>query len=109
MVNRTKIYSIIICIFFATYVNYILFDFSSAYMNEKAIDFIYSTLIGGSEEDGIIAVEYDSEGNTILGGSTKSIDFPITDDAFQPIYGGESDDSYYFHTWGFSWVFWTSI
>ena len=49
---------------------------------------LYSTYLGGSDDDGISAVAVDSVGNAYLTGSAASTDFPITPNAFQPFNGG---------------------
>ena len=43
----------------------------------------YSTLLGGSGDDDIYALQLDARGNIIVGGLTASPDFPTTTGAFQ--------------------------
>jgi len=39
---------------------------------------LYSTYLGGTGDDGGLAVSLDSQGNVIAAGQTRSIDFPVT-------------------------------
>ena len=43
---------------------------------------IFSTLLGGAAGDGASAVALAADGNIWVGGSTGSLDFPATGDAF---------------------------
>lgn len=52
---------------------------------------IYSTFIGGKEDDRIGFLCKDDSGNFILTGSTKSLDFPITPDALKTKPVGKKD------------------
>jgi len=52
---------------------------------------IYATRIGGSHFDAAIRVKVDPAGNAYATGLTKSRDFPVTPDALQTKFGGESD------------------
>ena len=55
-------------------------------------DLVYSTYLGGSDEDnGHNNVIVDSLGNIYLSGGTFSGDFPITGDAIDPTYNGGGD------------------
>ena len=51
---------------------------------------VYSTYLGGSDDDAAAAIAVDSGGHAYLTGSTSSADFP-TANAFQNHLGGESD------------------
>lgn len=53
---------------------------------------IYSTYLGGSENEEGQGLRLDNSGNAYLTGSTESSDFPVVD-AFQPVYGGRSGQS----------------
>jgi hypothetical protein len=46
-------------------------------------DLVYSTLLGGTLQDGIRAITVDEDGNAYLVGLTQSTDFPVTSDAYQ--------------------------
>ena len=49
----------------------------------------FATLLGGSEYDDVREVIPLADGSLLLGGQTVSPDFPVTEDVFQPRYGGE--------------------
>lgn len=54
---------------------------------------LWSTYIGGTGDDGVRAISLDDAGNMYVLGTTRSPDFPITDDALQKTIGGlYSDD-----------------
>jgi hypothetical protein len=46
----------------------------------------YSTYIGGSGSDQVLAFGFDPQNNVYVTGSTTSTNFPVTANAFQPIY-----------------------
>jgi len=52
---------------------------------------VYATYFGGSDNDLVRNLALDASGNLLLTGSTLSADFPVTKDAFQPVYGGNGD------------------
>jgi len=52
---------------------------------------LYSTYLGGSNDDRGFGVAVDSVGNAYVTGYTTSTDFPTTPGAFQTIYAGGSD------------------
>jgi beta-propeller repeat-containing protein len=51
---------------------------------------VYSSYLGGSDGDVGTGIGVDMNGNAYVTGLTFSQDFP-TKDAFQPVYGGNSD------------------
>ena len=51
---------------------------------------IYSTLLGGHNEDGLGQIALDPNGDVYAAGVTVSSDFPV-ENAFQPTYGGGGD------------------
>ena len=51
---------------------------------------IYSTLLGGHNEDGLGQIALDPKGDVYAAGVTVSSDFPV-ENAFQPTYGGGGD------------------
>ncbi len=52
---------------------------------------LYSTYVGGTNNDYGYAIAVNPDGSVYLGGGTSSSDFPVTSNAFQPTYGGGSD------------------
>ena len=52
---------------------------------------LYATYFGGSDNDLARKLSLDASGNLLLTGYTLSSDFPVTQDALQPLYGGNSD------------------
>jgi hypothetical protein len=52
---------------------------------------VYATYFGGSDNDEARKLSLDASGNLLLTGFTLSSDFPVTPDAIQPVYGGNSD------------------
>ena len=57
-------------------------------LNPAGTAVIYSTYIGGDDNDNGYGIAVDAEGNAYVTGSTSSIDFPTTPGAFQTRYGG---------------------
>ncbi len=52
---------------------------------------IYATYLGGSSSEEVRGMAVDGNGNLVLTGYTLSNDFPVTQDAAQPAYGGNGD------------------
>jgi len=52
---------------------------------------LFSTLLGGSDWDGIMGARIDASGNVYVAGHTRSPDFPLTPGAPQSKFGGNSD------------------
>jgi hypothetical protein len=52
---------------------------------------VYATYFGGSDNDEVRKLALDANGNLLLTGYTLSADFPVTRNAIQPAYGGNSD------------------
>jgi len=67
-----------------------LFDACVAKMSAAGDEFIYSTFLGGSANDGAFDVAVDLEGNAYLCGLTESSDFP-TNNAYDYTYNGDRD------------------
>jgi hypothetical protein len=67
-------------------------------MNPTASQLIFSTYVGGSLSDEGYSVKVDSQANAYLVGITDSSNFP-TSNAFQPKYGGGSDDAFVAVVW----------
>jgi hypothetical protein len=58
--------------------------------NKSPINIEFSTLFGGSGEDGTGRVAIDSQGNIVLASKSPSTDFPILN-AYQPVNNGSDD------------------
>lgn len=54
----------------------------------------YSTYLGGSDLDRGIAIALDGAGRAYVTGPTQSADFPTTEEAFQPVFGGGLNDAF---------------
>ncbi len=63
----------------------------NAFLNEydsSGNSTLYSTYLGGSDQDEAFGVAVDPSGNAYVTGYTQSSDFPVTPDALQSIHGG---------------------
>jgi hypothetical protein len=58
-------------------------------LNPTGTALVYSTFLGGSQQDIAYAIAVDSGGNAYVGGNSGSADFPTTADAFQTTNVGE--------------------
>lgn len=54
-------------------------------LNAKGDAIVYSTYLGGSDDDCGEGIAVDSAGNAYVAGETLSTDFPVTKGAFQPV------------------------
>jgi len=52
---------------------------------------VYSTYFGGADNDAVTGLAFDPEGNAIITGYTISPNLPVTPDAVQSTYGGDTD------------------
>jgi len=52
---------------------------------------IWATYFGGSQNDAVAGMALDPQGNIVLTGYTVSPNFPVTSDAIQSTYGGDTD------------------
>lgn len=59
--------------------------------NLGANSLVYASFFGGSEIDEITSLVLDPSGNLILSGYTLSDNFPVTTNAYQTKYGGDTD------------------
>lgn len=57
-------------------------------LNPTATALVYSTYLGGSDDDGADAIAVDKHGNAFIAGWTDSSNFPVTPTAFQVVFGG---------------------
>lgn len=62
-----------------------------AKMNMNNASLIYSTFLGGSSVDEALQIVIDANGNAAIAGYTVSSDFPITQNALQPGFGGNGN------------------
>jgi uncharacterized repeat protein (TIGR01451 family) len=60
-------------------------------LNSQGSAFVYSTFLGGEENDSTEGVALDPAGNLYVTGGTKSIGFPTTIGAFQASRAGDTD------------------
>jgi hypothetical protein len=58
-------------------------------LNPAGTALVYSTFLGGSQQDVGYAIAVDSDGNAYVGGKSESDDFPVTKGAFQTTNVGE--------------------
>ena len=59
--------------------------------NSTLDSILLSTFVGGSQNDELLQIELNSDGNIVLFGSTKSSDFPTTPDAYDQTINGNWD------------------
>jgi hypothetical protein len=69
------------------------FDAFVAKLTSDGSALVYSTYLGGSDDDLSAGIAIDAEGNAYVAGHTSSRDFP-TANALQPVYGGGSSDGF---------------
>ena len=55
---------------------------------------LWSTYLGGSANDAVYSIDVDSAYNLLVCGGTCSSNFPTTEDAWQPNYGGGTADGF---------------
>ncbi len=60
-------------------------------LNPSGSDLIYSTFVGGGDQEEGAAIALRSDGTAYVGGWTYSPDFPTTPNAFDPTYNGDAD------------------
>jgi hypothetical protein len=61
-------------------------------MTKSGVDsLVYATYFGGSGNDEVNKIAFDSKGNILVTGYTLSSDYPVTKDAMQRTYGGNAD------------------
>lgn len=59
-------------------------------LNASGSALLYSTYVGGTDDDAGFRIAIDSHGDAYVAGLTTSADFPTTAAAFQPTFGGGS-------------------
>src|SRR5260370_20150699 len=60
-------------------------------LNSQGIGLIYSTFLGGEQNDSAVGVVADSSGNAYVTGGTRSTGFPATPNAYQSFVAGDTD------------------
>lgn len=55
---------------------------------------LWSTFLGGSKQEGGIALALDHQQNVIVGGRTYSSDFPVTPGCYDPVFSGYFNDAF---------------
>ncbi len=55
---------------------------------------VYSTMMGGGDLDLPQSINFDNLGCAVIAGHVKSVDFPVTVGALQPLYGGGMQDCF---------------
>jgi hypothetical protein len=63
-------------------------------LGEDLETIVFSTYLGGSGDDTILNLAVGQDGSIFISGSTKSDDFPVTENCIQSEYGGGSRDSF---------------
>lgn len=69
-------------------------DVFVAKLDRAGAALIYSTYVGGTNQDGANSIAVDAAGNAYISGGTWSHDFPTTANAFQITFGGGSADAF---------------
>jgi Beta-propeller repeat len=70
------------------------FDVFAAKLDPTGSSLIYSTFVGGSNDDSALDIAVDGTGNAFLCGETQSADFPTTSHALQQALAGGSFDAF---------------
>ena len=60
-------------------------------LNPTGTALVYSTFVGGAGNEAGSAIALDSEGRAWVTGPTGSADYPVTADAYQPVFAGDYD------------------
>ena len=60
-------------------------------LDETAGQQRFASYLGGSDQDSVAFAALDSDGNIVLGGTTRSADFPVTPGAYDETRDGPSD------------------
>jgi hypothetical protein len=60
-------------------------------LNPQGNALVYSTFLGGEDNDSTEGIAVDSDGNAYLTGGTRSSGFPVTSTAFQSFRAGDTD------------------
>ncbi len=60
-------------------------------LSSNLTNMVWSTYLGGNDDDAAYSLQFDQSGNVIITGGTESNDFPITNGAFNTNYQGNAD------------------
>jgi len=72
------------------------FDAFATKLAPGGASLVYSTYLGGKQDDYGYAITVDSKGDAFIAGSTASgNDFPLTKNALQPTFGGGTTDAFF--------------
>ncbi len=63
-------------------------------LNTTGTALVYSTYLGGTNQEQVRAIAVDSTGNAYVSGLSESINFPVTVGAFQSTFGGGPRDAF---------------
>jgi len=63
-------------------------------LNQDGTDILYSTYLGGRDDDRGLGIAVDDDGSAYIVGETRSDDFPRTVNAFQRLFGGGGRDAF---------------
>src|SRR5260370_37629130 len=66
-------------------------------LNPTGSQLLFSTYLGGTQDEIVGAIAIDSSSNVYVGGSTLSTDFPVTDNALQKKYQGKELQNNFFN------------
>jgi uncharacterized protein (TIGR03437 family) len=61
-------------------------------LNPTMSTLVYSTYLGGTQDDAVWSIAVDLGGNAFVAGTTQSRDFPVSADALQATFGGEGGE-----------------
>lgn len=67
---------------------YLLGDAFAAKFQAGGAGLVYSTYLGGADDDAAAAIALDGQGGVLLAGMTNSVNFPVSADALQAKFGG---------------------
>ena len=76
-----------------TVVNLPSSDAFAAKLNPAGSAVVYATYMGGSNNETGIAIAVDPQGNAYVAGITNSLNFPVSQGAAQPSFGGNQGQS----------------
>jgi uncharacterized protein (TIGR03437 family) len=70
-------------------------DIFVAKLNPTGTNLLYSTFVGGSQDERGLAITIDAAGNAFVAGQSLSTNFPVSATAVQKIYGGGTSTDIY--------------